>query len=53
MEKPVYEVTDADRKALDEIFYRSIAQGGSGKRDDEPFLQILAAHRLGKFETTS
>ncbi len=40
-------IIPADHRLLDEIFYRAVVQSGSGVRDDEPFLQIIARYRLG------
>lgn len=38
-------VTEADRKTLDEIFIMSLRKAGQ-ERNDDPFLEILARHRL-------
>lgn len=40
------EVIQADRDALNEVFSISLLMSMRGQRDDEPFLQILARHRL-------
>lgn len=43
-------VTEADRKTLDEIFIMSLRKAGQ-ERNDDPFLEILARHRISAQST--